>query len=68
VTYGNSDIKAKKGKKTGKCKKEDGKEKKKKEQKEKATNDGIKNENQCVNFKLKEEEQWSTFAGANLAD
>ncbi len=28
----------------------------------------MKNKNQCMDFKVKEEEQWSTFAGARLAD
>ncbi len=57
MTNGNSDIEAKKGKKTGKHKKEEGKEKTKKEQKKKATNAGIKNKNQCIDFKLKDREQ-----------
>jgi hypothetical protein len=63
VTNKDPDTKMDKGKKTKKQKSEETKEKKKEQQ-----GGATKNENQCMDFKMKEGEQWSTFAGASLAD
>jgi hypothetical protein len=57
------DTKLDKRKKTKKQKNEETKEKEKEQQ-----GGGMKNENQCMDFKMKEGEQWSTFAEASLAD
>jgi hypothetical protein len=57
------DTKMDKGMKTKKQKNEETKEKKKEQQ-----GGGMKNKNQCMDFKMTEGEQWSTFAGASLAD
>jgi hypothetical protein len=67
VTNKDSDTEIEKGKKNKKQKKEDTKQKKK----ERQAGDldlGIKNKNQCADFKLGEGERWNTFAGASLKD
>ncbi len=67
VRTNDPDTKTKKGKKSKKHKKEEAKEKRK-ECKEGAADLGVKNKHQCVDFKMKEEEQWSTFVGSNLKE
>jgi hypothetical protein len=67
VTTRDPDTKTEKGKKSKKCKKEEAKEKRK-ECNEGAANLGLKNKHQCIDFKMKEGEQWSTFAGSNLKE
>jgi hypothetical protein len=62
-----SDTETEKGKKNKKQKKDDTKEKRK-EQKEGSPDLGVKNKHQCVDLKLREGEQWSTFAGSNLKE
>jgi hypothetical protein len=67
VTNKDLDTEITKGKKNKKQKKEETKQKKKKRQ----AGDldlGIKNKNQCADFKMREGEWWSTFAGASLKD
>jgi hypothetical protein len=56
VTNKDPDTKMDKGMKTKKRKNEETKEKKKERQ-----GGGMKNENQCVDFKMKKREQWSTL-------
>ncbi len=62
-----SDMEIEKGKNNKKQKKEETKQKRKERQ---AIDLEliVKNKNQCANFKMKEGEQWSTFAGASLTD
>jgi hypothetical protein len=67
VTNKDSDTEIEKRKKNKKQKKEETKQK----MKERQAGDsdlGIKNKNQCVDFKVREGEWWSTFAGASLRD
>jgi hypothetical protein len=67
VTNKDSDTEIEKGKNNKKQKKKETKQKRKECQ---ATDLEliIKNENQCADFKMKEGEWWSTFAGASLTD
>jgi hypothetical protein len=54
-----------KGNRTNKRKKDDTKDRRK-EQKEGNPNLAVKNEHQCIDFKLREGKHWRTFAGSNL--
>jgi hypothetical protein len=67
VTNKDSDTEIEKGKNNKKQKKEETKQKRK-ECKATDLELIIKNKNQCADFKMKEGEQWSTFAGASLTD
>jgi hypothetical protein len=65
VTNKDLDTKIEKEMKTKKQKEDEIKEKRR-EQQAGASNLGIKNKNQCKDFKMKEGEQWKIFAGASL--
>jgi hypothetical protein len=56
-----------KGNRTNKWKKDDMKDRRK-EQKEGNLDLAVKNEHQCVDFKLREGKHWQTFAGSNLKE
>ena len=65
VTSTDSDNEIEKGKKTKKQKKEEMKQKKK-EGHNRDSELTIKNKHQCKDFKMREGEQWSIFAGSSL--